>query len=150
MHTTARYFIKTAFLFFALGLFSGIYLYAAPILGWFTPDTLIPAHTHVLLMGGMLMMILGVAVWFFPRPTKEDERYNPVLIRRLYWLFAGSTLLRFVVEIIAGVRPEQGWRVAGLGMSLLQVGAILGLIYSLWGRIRPVGSARREELGEKF
>ena len=150
MHTTARYFIKTAFIFFALGIFAGIYLYAAPLFGWRLPTTLISAHTHILLVGGMMMMILGVAIWFFPRPTQDDTRYNPALVRTIYWFFAGSTLLRFILEIAVGLQVSRGLQLAGLTMALVQVASILGLIYTLWGRIRPVGSHLREGKGEKF
>ena len=79
MFTTARYFIKTSFVFFAVGLTAGLYLYGAKIFGWFVPTTLASAHTHVLLVGGVLMMILGVAVWFFPRPPKDNPRSHPTL-----------------------------------------------------------------------
>ncbi len=150
MFSTARYFIKTAFFFFILGLLAGLYLYAAPIYSWVAPHTLVAAHTHVLLMGGMLMMILGVAVWFFPRPAKDDSKYKPGVILGLYWLFAASTLLRFVAEVISGFPGYQGLRLVGFIMSTLQVGATVGLVYSIWGRIRPVGSQRREKKGEAF
>ena len=150
MHTTARYFIKTAFMFFALGIFAGIYLYAAPLFGWRMPTTLISAHTHILLVGGMMMMILGVAVWFFPRPIKDDTSYKPALVYWIYWVFTGSTLLRFIFEIAAGLQVSRGLQLAGLAMALVQVASILGLITTLWSRIRPVGSQLREEKGEKF
>lgn len=150
MHSTARYFIKTAFFFFILGLLAGLYLYAAQVFGWLAPPTLVVAHTHVLLMGGMLMMILGVAVWFFPRPTKDDTKYKPRVILWLYWLFTASTLLRFGAEVISGFPGYQGLRMAGFIMSVLQVGATVGLVYSIWGRIRPVGSQLREKKGEAF
>ncbi len=150
MFSTARYFIKTAFFFFILGLLAGLYLYAAPIFSWVVPHTLVAAHTHVLLMGGMLMMILGVAVWFFPRPTKDDTKYKPGVILGLYWLFTASTLLRFGAEVISGFPGYQGLRLAGFIMSILQVGATVGLVYSIWGRIRPVGSQLREKKGEAF
>ena len=37
----------------------------------------VSAHTHAILVGFVMMMILGVALWLFPRPSKEDTRYTP-------------------------------------------------------------------------
>lgn len=150
MFTNARYFIKTAFGFFVLGLLSGLYIYGARAFGWSMPYTLVQAHTHILLMGGVFMMILGVAVWFFPRAKKNDVRYDPDVIRLGYYVFTAATLIRFLAEIRLGYYP-QGWASqVGFWCAVLQVLASIILVYSLWGRIRPVGSQIREERGEKF
>ncbi len=150
MFTNARYFIKTAFGFFVLGLLSGLYMYGARAFGWSMPFTMIQAHTHVLLMGGVFMMILGVAVWFFPRAKKDDTSYNPTIIRVSYYVFTFATLLRFIVEVLQGFYPQSVATQAGFWCSVLQVVASIVLVYSLWGRIRPVGSQIREKRGEKF
>ncbi|MBT3229970.1 MAG: hypothetical protein HOD43_06420 [Candidatus Marinimicrobia bacterium] len=150
MFTNARYFIKTAFGFIILGLFSGLYIYGARAFGWSMPFTIIQAHTHVLLMGGIFMMILGVAVWFLPRAKKDDTRYNPDVIRVSYFIFTFSTLFRFIVEILQGYYPQSMAAQVGFWCSVFQVAASIVLIYSLWGRIRPVGSQIREQRGEKF
>ncbi len=150
MFTNARYFIKTAFGFFVLGLFSGLYIYGSRTFGWSMPFTLIQAHMHILLMGGVFMMILGVAVWFFPRARKDDKSYNPDVIRISYYVFTLATLVRFIVEILQGYYPQSLTTQAGFWCSSFQVMASVALIYSLWGRIRPVGSQIREKRGEKF
>ena len=96
------------------------------------------------------MMILGVAVWFFPRPKKDDKKYNPDLVKGSYWVFTGSTLIRFVAEIFHGIYPQGIAGELGFLCSLLQVLSAIMIIYSIWGRIRPVGSQIREQKGEKF
>lgn len=148
--TTARYFIKTSFVFFAVGLGAGLYIYAANLFGWFVPTTLISAHTHILLVGGVLMMILGVAIWFFPRPPKESSRYNPTVVLLLYGLFTLATSLRFILEVLAGIYILRALYLGGFIASIFQIIAIAGLIYQVWGRIRPVGSQVREKKGERF
>ncbi len=150
MFTNARYFIKTAFGFFVLGLLSGLYMYGARAFGWPMPASMVQAHTHVLLMGGVLMMILGVAVWFFPRAKKDDKSYNPFVILTSYYVFTMATLMRFIVEILQGYFPQSMATLAGFLCSLFQVVASIVLVYSIWGRIRPVGSQIREQRGEKF
>ncbi|MCF6238205.1 MAG: hypothetical protein L3J79_05220 [Candidatus Marinimicrobia bacterium] len=150
MFTTARYFIKTSFAFFILGLVSGLYIYGAKIYGWDLPYTLIQAHFHVLLMGGVFMMILGVGVWFFPRASKDDKKYNPDVVRASFWVYSSATLVRFVVEIFQGMYVRGIADSIGFWSSVFQVFAAVLIIYSIWGRIRPVGSQIREQRGEKF
>lgn len=150
MFTTARYFVKTSFAFFILGLLSGLYIYGSRVFGWILPFTLIQAHSHLLLMGGMFMMILGVAVWFFPRPKKDEKRYDPQTVRAAYWIYTLSTLLRFIVEVLQGVYPQSLAADIGFWSSVMQIIAAILIIYNLWGRIRPVGSQIRELRGEKF
>jgi len=150
MFTTARYFIKTSFAFFILGLVSGLYIYGAKIFGWPLPYSLIQAHFHLLLMGGVFMMILGVGVWFFPRAKKDDKKYNPDIVRTSYYLFTLSTFGRFIVEIYQGLTVGGIADALGFWFSTLQILAAATIIYSIWGRIRPVGSQIREKRGEKF
>ena len=150
MFTNARLFIKTAFLFFIAGLLSGLYLYAAKLFAWPSPYTLASAHGHLLLMGGVYMMILGVAVWFFPRPRKDDRKYKPSWILAFYWLFTLSTSGRFVLEIVYGILRSSGLSIAAFVVTVIQTIAAVGLVYSIWDRIRPVGSQIREARGERF
>ena len=150
MFTTARNFIKTSFAFFILGIVSGLYIYGAKIFGWALPYTLIQAHYHVLLMGGMLMMILGVAIWFFPRARKDDKNYNPDVVRVSYWIYTSATMSRFVAEIFQGYNVRGLADMFGFWSSVVQVLAVMTIIFSIWGRIRPVGSQIREQKGEKF
>ncbi|MCF7824667.1 MAG: hypothetical protein K9N35_10905 [Candidatus Marinimicrobia bacterium] len=150
MFSNVRLFIKTAFIFFVVGLLSGLYLYAAKLFLWPSPYTLASAHAHLLLMGGVYMMILGVAVWFFPRAKKEDPKYKPTWIYSYYWLFTLSTSGRFVFEVVFGLGANPAWSIAGFICTTLQTVAAIGLVYSIWGRIRPVGSQIREAKGERF
>ncbi len=150
MFYNARVYIKTAFAFFVAGILSGLYLYGAKIFTWPIPFTLASAHSHLLLMGGVYLMILGVAVWFFPRPQKEDKKYNPTRISWFYWIFTLSTSIRFIAEILYGLRVSDVFQLFGFICACLQVLAAIGLVYSLWGRIRPIGSKVRESSGERF
>ena len=150
MFTTARYFVKTSFAFFILGLISGLYIYGAKSFGWILPYTLIQAHLHVLFMGGIVMMILGVGVWFFPRAKKDDKKYKPDVIRFSFYILTLFTIIRFVAEIFQGITPSGMADLIGFWSSTAQVLAVIAIIYSIWGRIRPVGSQIREKRGEKF
>lgn len=151
MFTTVRYFIKTSLIFLVIGILTGLYLSLAKYILQ-TPYTqeLISAHTHLILVGSVMMMIMGVALWFFPRPEKDDKKYNPGLILFTYWLMTTATALRFVFQVLASFFYVGGISTAIVIFSSLQVLAMILFFYSIWGRIRSVGSHLREAKGEKF
>ncbi|MBV6510920.1 MAG: hypothetical protein FMNOHCHN_00398 [Ignavibacteriaceae bacterium] len=151
MFSTVRYFIKTSLAFLITGVLTGVYMSYLKYIErtGYSPEH-ISAHTHLILVGSVMMMIMGVALWFFPRAEKEDKRYNPALILVTYWVMTIATGSRFIFQVIASFQPTEwsGYGVAG--SSALQVIGMILFFYSMWGRIRPVGSQYREAKGEKF
>lgn len=151
MFSTVRYFIKTSIIFLGIGILTGLYMsYTRNILGIGYSTSLVSAHTHVILVGAVMMMIMGVALWFFPKAQKDDRKYNPDMIRAIYYLMTSATLLRFVGEVLTGVFPELNMQIVVTVFSFLQAAAILLFFFAIWGRIRPLGSHIREANGEKF
>ena len=151
MFTTVRYFIKTSLAFLVLGILTGLYMsFAKYVFQTGYTQELISAHTHLILVGSVMMMIMGVALWFFPRPEKNDKKYNPDLISVTYWMLSIATALRFGFQVTASFYII-GWvNIAIAIVSSLQVVAIILFFYAMWGRIRAVGSQYREAKGEKF
>ena len=151
MFSTVRYFIKTSLAFLILGLLTGVYMsLARNVFDWGFGDELISAHTHVILVGSVMMMIMGVALWFFPRPPQDDKRYSPDLIRAVYWIITVATASRFIFQFIIAYGEIRGVRWGIALASTLQVIGMILFFYSMWGRIRAMGSAEREAKGEKF
>jgi heme/copper-type cytochrome/quinol oxidase subunit 1 len=151
MFSTVRYFIKTSIVFLSIGILTGLYLIFAKYLPplHYTQE-FITAHVHIILVGAVIMMIMGVALWFFPRPEKTDKRYNPDLILATYLLMTVGTAARFLFQIISGFYSSNIFDIIVVTASTFQVIAILLFFYSIWGRIRSVGSYKREAKGEKF
>ena len=152
MFSTVRYYIKTSIIFLLMGLLTGLYmLFAKNYLNNWPHPELVSAHTHIILSGSVMMMIMGVALWFFPRPEKDDPLYKPGLILASYYLMTISTVTRFVSQVLASIiLPNE---ILKFFLFFSAVGQIAGLIIffvSMWGRIRSVGSHIREAKGEKF
>ena len=151
MHSLVRRYLKTGIAFLGVGLAIGIWMMAKrDLLGRFPSPYEQSAHTHAILVGFVMMMILGVALWLFPRPAKEDQRYAPELAETAYWLVTIGTATRIAGEL---ARPYSGafpLRVATFAAGLLQVAGLTVFFYTMWSRIRPVGSQAREAKGEKF
>jgi heme/copper-type cytochrome/quinol oxidase subunit 1 len=149
--TTVRYFVKTSIIFLVLGILTGVFMsYSKYIVESGYTQELISAHTHIILVGSVMMMIMGVALWFFPRAEKDDKKYNPDLILIVYWLMAGSTFARFIFQVAASFTYINWLNTSIFIFSSLQVVAMILFFYSMWGRIRGVGSQYREAKGEKF
>ena len=151
MYTLIRRYVKTSLIFFLLGLFLGAWILVLRISGGAAPSAaLISAHTHVLLFGFVIMLIMGVAYWMFPRPAKDDFRYSPNIAELNYWLITAGTVIRAAGELWMAVasNPAEIYLVAA--GSALQMTAGVVFVWKVWSRIRPIGSQHREAKGEKF
>ena len=151
MFSTVRRFLKTGLVFLALGLLLGAFLLVQREIGGTWPGPyLVSAHVHAVGVGFVMFMILGVALWLFPRPAKDDTRYRPERISLSYWLLTVSTAGRLLAEMTR-VWADDGWlRVIVLLTGLGQLIGLAVYFHTMWSRIRPVGSHLREAKGERF
>ena len=118
--------------------------------GRFPSQYLISAHTHAILVGFVMMMILGVALWLFPRPEKSDERYSPRVAEIAYWLLATGTAARIAGELARTNIDALSLRWAVIVAGAMQIAGIGLFFHTMWSRIRPLGSQAREAKGERF
>jgi heme/copper-type cytochrome/quinol oxidase subunit 1 len=151
VHPLVRRYLKTGIAFLGLGLvLGGWMMIEREIAGRFPSPYLSSAHTHAILVGFVMMMILGVALWLFPRPEKSDERYDPRTAAIAYWILTIGTASRVAGEVLRiwiDVLPLR-WAVVAAGLA--QIFGIGLFFYTMWSRIRPVGSQAREAKGERF
>lgn len=151
MYTLVRRFIKTGIGFLAAGLALGAYmLVRRELLGLWPDPYMVSAHAHAVLVGFVTFLIFGVALWLFPRAEKGDERYRPERIEAAYWTLTLATGMRLLCEL-ARVWNDATWLGWGVVLGGLgQAGGILFYFWTMWTRIRPVGSHLREAKGERF
>jgi heme/copper-type cytochrome/quinol oxidase subunit 1 len=151
MHSLARRYIKTAIVFLAIGLAIGGWMISARELQQRFPGPyVVSAHTHALLVGFIMMMILGVALWLFPRPDKSDVRYKPKLAEIAYWLITVGTTARIGGELARAWSAAFSLRLLVVVSGWLQIVGLALFFYTIWWRIRGLGSTAREARGERF
>lgn len=132
-----RRYIKTSLAFLVIGLLLGGYLVVAEFaFGVYASRLLITAHVHLLLVGFMLMLVMGVATWMFPRPARDDARYRPAVAEAAYWVMTVATGLRAageVVDALAGAAVVRAVIVVG---SLGQLAGAVLFVLNIWARVR--------------
>jgi heme/copper-type cytochrome/quinol oxidase subunit 1 len=137
MPPLVRRYLKTAVGFLIFGVVLGVYMLAERELRgtWPTPWWT-SAHTHAILVGFVMMMILGVALWMFPRPTRDDRQFDPRLAEIAYWLLALGTAARIGGELLRPVRagPAIRWSVVIAGGA--QALGLVVFFWTMWTRIR--------------
>jgi cbb3-type cytochrome oxidase subunit 1 len=137
-----RRYIKTSFVFLALGLLLGGWIIVGEfLLGAYPPRLFITAHVHLLLVGFMLMIVMGVATWMFPRPTRDDTRYRPGLAEAVYWVMTLSTAIRAASEILAPLTGAPALRLTIALGGLGQLAGTLLFVVNMWARVRMPAAA---------
>jgi len=132
-----RLFMKTAIAYLVLGVgLGGWLLLQKAVSGEGGSHDLALVHTHLVLVGFMLMMVMGVSLWMFPRRPgmgKEVLAKDP-LAWGTYLLLNAGLLLRMVSEPLLPLPPAR----VTLGLAaLFQVGGVLLFVRGIWGRVRP-------------
>jgi cbb3-type cytochrome oxidase subunit 1 len=137
MPPLVRRFLKTAIVFLVIGIALGVYMLARrELAGTWPSPWWTSAHTHAILVGFVMMMIAGVALWMFPRPAKDDTHFDPRLAGGAYWFLTAGTALRLAGELMRPMSAAAGvrWMIVAAG-SAQAVG--LGLFFwTMWTRIR--------------
>lgn len=132
MPLITRVFLRTALIFLMAGL---SLLLVGNVLGMPWAVVLLPTYLHLFTVGFMTFMIAGVALWMFPRFTKEAPRGPEIL----GWLSYGFMTTGLVLRAIAEPAPSLG--VGSLG-PLLVFSAVcqwfggLILVGLLWPRVK--------------
>lgn len=142
MPPIARNFVKASFVYF----FAAFLLGALMMLDrWLVFSrwlrVVYVSQLHLLVVGWMTQLAIGVAYWIFPRFLKEQNP-RPRGSDALAWFVLVSLnaglLLRFVVEPFYLMGPKP-WLAALVALSgVLQALAALGFGWIIWGRIRAM------------
>lgn len=142
MPPIARNFVKAAFLYFLASFLLGALMMLDRWLNisrWLKVVYL--SQLHLLVVGWITQLAIGVAYWIFPRFLKEQDsrpRGSDALAWAVFICLNTGLLLRFIFEPIYLMGP-QPWLAALMALSgVLQALAALGFGWLIWGRIRAM------------
>lgn len=136
MPPLTRRYLATAAAFLLAGVLLGLVaLVRRELAGvWPTPG-LVSAHAHLVLVGTVMELIIGVAWWFFPRPLRGTPAASHTMATLAWWALTVGTLARALGELAAV--PGGPWRWVVVGGGALQVGGLVGAVLALRRRVRP-------------
>jgi hypothetical protein len=142
MPPLARTFVKAAFVYFVVAFLLGALMALdqwSSFSRWLRSTYY--SQLHLLVVGWITQLAIGVAYWIFPRFRKEQDPRprgsDTVTWGVLICLNAGLSL-RFLFEPFYLMEPRP-WLAALVALSgVLQALAVLGFGWLIWGRIRPM------------
>jgi cbb3-type cytochrome oxidase subunit 1 len=142
MPPIARAFVKAAFLYFIAAFVLGALMALGSWLSlgrWLR--TVYLSQLHLLVVGWISQLAIGVAYWIFPRFRKEqnpEPRGSDTLAWAVFACLNAGLLLRFLFEPFQ-LMGGQPWLAALVALSgILQALAALGFAWLVWGRIRSM------------
>jgi hypothetical protein len=142
MPPLARTFVKAAFAYFIAAFVLGALMALDQWLGfsrWLR--SVYYSQLHLLVVGWITQLAIGVAYWIFPRLRKEQgphPRGSGTATWGVLVCLNVGLLLRFFFEPFYLMDPRP-WLGAVVALSgLLQALAALGFGWLIWGRIRPM------------
>lgn len=137
MPTLSRWYIKIGMCYLAVGLLMGVVLLAQPVFGWSRSlQTLQPVYLHLLFIGWVTQLIMGVVYWMFPKQSKDNPRGSTRLGWAVLIMLNVGLMLRSIGEPAVVLAPDSnlGWTLAVASLLLLFAG--WGFILNTWGRVK--------------
>ncbi len=137
MPPITRWFIKASLAFFVLALAVGV-LQAAQGVWHFSAflAAVGPVYFHLFLVGWITQLIIGVAVWMFPKYSLQQPRGDERRLWAVFWLLNVGLALRALAEPFNTLHPGGVWGwLVGLS-AILQWLAGLGFTANAWARVK--------------
>lgn len=137
MPQLTRLFVKSALVYLVLALITGVLITARPVLELPSFVAAIgPVYFHLLMVGWVTQLILGVAYWMFPKYSRESPRGREWLAWATFLLLNIGLLLRVVAEPIRTFNEAAVWGWLLTTSALLQWLAGLAFVVNAWPRVK--------------
>jgi hypothetical protein len=137
MPTLSRYFIKAGMIYFVVGLLMAAVILAQPVFDLPASLNLMrPTYLHLLTVGWITQLIVGVAYWMFPKYSKDAPRRNERIGWAVFVLLNVGIILRSIGEPLMAMYPSSGmgWLLVLAGVAQLLGG--WGFILNTWSRVK--------------
>lgn len=137
MPRVVRWYLKTALVYCAGALLVGILLASRWSL---VPPAVLgglgPVYLHLFMVGWITQLIIGVALWMFPKWTLAQPRGSLALAWATYVLLNVGLLARALGEPLNALAPGTIWGKVLVLSALLQWLAGIGFVANTWGRVK--------------
>ena len=137
MPPQTRWHIKSAFVYLAAAMLLGIGLALGAVVQipvWLA--YLSPSFFHLIMVGWVTQMIMGVIFWMFPIVTRARPRGNEKLAWAVYIFLNAGLILRVLCEPLNAMNPWGFWGWGLVVSALLQWVAAVLFVYNSWPRVK--------------
>ncbi|WP_340102490.1 hypothetical protein [Rhodohalobacter sp. 8-1] len=135
MPPVTRWFIKSGMIWFALGV---TLAFVAEFPGVQGSALLLPVYWHMLVIGWITQVIMGVSIWMFPRKKRNRKKEQSLLATGAFFLLNGGLLVRFLSEpFLPLVTDSAVVPIVVIVSGIMQVVAIILFIGEIWPRVQP-------------
>jgi hypothetical protein len=137
MPRVCRYFIKAGMLYFVLAFAVGLIMALHP----FAPlvpnaAALRPVFFHMIMIGWISQLIIGVAVWMFPKFTRTLPRGSERITWAVFVTLNSGLALRVLFEPLTVFNPGSDFGVLLIVSAVLQLIAGWMFVLNTWGRVK--------------
>ena len=95
-----------------------------------------PVYFHLLMVGWVTQLIIGVAYWMFPKYSREQPRRSETLGWVVFILLNAGLILRVIGEPLLALQPESGLGWLLVLSALCQLLAGWGFVLNTWARVK--------------
>ena len=141
MPLITRLFLKTGLIYFMGALLVGIILQVESL----GIPNLIPMFWHMLMVGWITQIIIGVSLWMFPGRSKE-ESFQHQKWGWLTYIFLNTGLIsRFISEPMIIQSQAYFWKVLLTISAVLQFVAVICYVIEIWPRVLSPKQRRKKK-----
>lgn len=95
-----------------------------------------PAFFHLIMVGWVTQMIMGVVFWMFPIITRARPRGYEGLGWTVYVLLNAGLLLRVLCEPLNALNPRGWWGWGLVASAVFQWLAAVFFVFNSWPRVK--------------
>ena len=143
MPTTTRWFIKSGVFYFILGITLAFLAEFPSLTGNLS---LLPIYWHMLVMGWITQLIIGVSIWMFPRKHRDKKKRESILVWASFWTLNIGLVLRFISEPFIPIIEDHYIIKVSITLSALsQWIAVMLYAIEIWPRLQNRKKSRRSK-----
>jgi hypothetical protein len=142
MPLITRLFLKTGLIYFLGALLVGILLQINAL----GIPNLVPMFWHMLMVGWITQIIMGVSLWMFPGRIKEESFKNQKWAWLTYVFLNGGLIVRFLSEPMIVLLEGYHWKILLIISAILQLVAVLCYITEIWPRVLSKAQRRKKKI----
>ncbi|MFO7845801.1 MAG: hypothetical protein R6V27_04500 [Balneolaceae bacterium] len=142
MPSITRWFIKAGMIWLVSGVMLALVAELPDVQG---AALLLPVYWHMIVIGWITQVIMGVSVWMFPRKKRNRKKEQSLLATGAFFLLNGGLIVRFLSEPFLPVFDESTVIPFLVVFSaILQLTAIILFVCEIWPRVQPKRKRKRE------